>query len=121
MIVNRIRNNSDEEIEFITGDAMSVAESKLELRTSNKPDNINLALLKDWIDIEMIEKQSSSTKESEQPSSTSNVTYPSDTITSNSYTFPEEKVCTLFELLQYFISITYLWYCPWLYNSIYRV
>ncbi|XP_060845250.1 uncharacterized protein LOC132924824 [Rhopalosiphum padi] len=92
MIVNRIHNNSDEEIEFITGDAMSVAESELELRTSNKPDNINLTLLKDWIDIQMIEKQSSYTKESEQPSSTSNVTYPSDTITSNSYTFPEEKV-----------------------------
>lgn len=98
MIVNRIYNNSDEEVEFVTRDVISSVESDSELHPSKKPDK-NLMLLKDWIDSGIMEQQTLSTKENMELSSSSNMTDLTDTITSSMYTFPQEKVYNLLKLL----------------------
>jgi len=100
MIVNRIHNNSDEEVEFVTGDAIPSVESDSELYPLKKPDK-NLMLLRDWIDSGMMEQQTLSTKESMELSSSSNMTDLTDTITSSMYTFPQEKV---YNLLKHFYN-----------------
>lgn len=98
MIVNRIYNNSDEEVEFVTGDAIPSVVSDSELHPSKKPDK-NLMLLRDWIDSGMMEQQTLSKKESMELSSSSNITDLTDTITSSMYAFPQEKVYNFYNTL----------------------
>lgn len=95
MLINQIRNGSDENIEFDTEQTMPSIASDLE--TSNKPDDKNLMLLKDWIDNGQMKKQIFSTKENVELSSSSDMMLDSidssiSSYSDNYYTFPEEKV-----------------------------
>lgn len=95
MLINQIRNDSDEDIKFDTEQTMPSIVSDLE--TSNKLGDKNLMLLNDWIDNGQMEKQIFSTKENVELSSSSDMMLDSidSTISSysdNHYTFPEDKV-----------------------------
>jgi len=93
MLINQIHNGSDEDIEFETEQTMPSIVSDLE--TSNKSDDKNLMLLKDWIDSGQMEKQIFSTNENVELSSSSDVLDSIDSSTSSNtdnYTFPKDKV-----------------------------
>jgi len=93
MLTNQIHNDSEEDVEFDTGQTMPSIVSDLE--TSNQPGDKNMMLLKDWIDTGQMEKQILSVKENEELSYSSNVIDPTDSFnssTTDNYTFPEEKV-----------------------------
>jgi len=93
MLVNQIQNDSDEDIEFDTGETLPSIVSDVE--TSNKLDGNNMMWLKDWIDTGQMEKQIIATKENVELSNSSDVIDPNYSFassTTDSYIFPEEKV-----------------------------
>jgi len=97
MLINQILNDSDENIEFDTGQNMTSIVSDLEI--SNKPGDKNLMLLKDWIDNGQMEKQIFSKIKNVELSSSSDVINSVDSFTlsiTDDFTFPEEKVCNYF-------------------------